>query len=141
MSKENDYRDDASPPNCAICKKQLDSKWDDVPDTELYVIAGTYFDGVWDISCDLEPRYYICIKCFNEKIKPILEAKECDGTKQNPNCNNQAVWKVVGYASRFGVPLTQYACDECKEYIERHPFPKIMAYNRFKTKFTKLKVI
>lgn len=66
---------------------------------------------------------------------------ECSGTKEKPNCDNEAIWKVIGYTARFGVPLTQYVCDECKEYIEKHPFPKIMEYNRFETKFTKLEVI
>jgi len=72
MSKEDDYYE-SPPPNCEICKKQLNSDWGEIPNTELYVIAGTYWDDLWTISCDLEPQYFICIKCFNEKIKPILE--------------------------------------------------------------------
>ena len=76
MSREDyDYPDyvENLPPHCEICKKQLNSNWADIPDTELYVIAGTYFEDPWSISHDLQPEYLICIKCFNEKIKPILE--------------------------------------------------------------------
>jgi len=64
--------------------------------------------------------------------------RKCDGVRGRPDCNNEVVWKVSGNVARFGVPLTQYMCNECKEYIEKHPTPKILEYNRFIPTFTRL---
>lgn len=61
------------PPDCEICGTQLNSKWEFDPETELYVIAGTYFEDIWNIAHELEPRYLICMKCFEKKIKPLFK--------------------------------------------------------------------
>ena len=73
---EDDLIPDNTPPSCKICGTPLTSKWEGQLDTELYVIGGTYFDDIWHVaSYDLEPQHLICIKCYNEKIKPILGIK------------------------------------------------------------------
>jgi len=71
---EDDLMREPEPPNCEICGVTLTSRWYDQPDTELYVIGGTYFEDVWSIATyDLEPQHLICTKCYNEKIKPLFE--------------------------------------------------------------------
>lgn len=63
-------------PKCEICGRRLNADWDEMPDTELYVIGGTYFENAWEIvTYDLKPRWLICIKCYDDKIKPLMEGK------------------------------------------------------------------
>ena len=45
-------------------------------------------------------------------------------------CKKRSEWKVTGLIARFGIPLTNYFCDECKGKVRYRP--KIMVYNNFK---------
>jgi len=64
--------------------------------------------------------------------------KICFGTKVKPNCKNKAEWKVIGHSAGFGVPITTLACNDCKEWLESHPHPKIIAYNQFDPQYIKI---
>jgi len=51
-------------------------------------------------------------------------------------CGKPATWKCEGEAAQFGVPLSTYYCDDCKPTVK--PRPKIMGYNEFPLKWTRL---
>jgi hypothetical protein len=51
-------------------------------------------------------------------------------------CGQPATWVCSGEFARFGVPLDTYYCDSCKSTVT--PRPKIMDYNRFPLKWTRL---
>lgn len=64
--------------------------------------------------------------------------RKCEGIINYVKCDKDATWKVIGHTARFGVPNINYVCKEHKDYLEKHPHPSIMEYNRFETMFVPL---
>ena len=59
-------------------------------------------------------------------------AFKCSGNGYDiKECNNEPIWIIVGVSAQFGVPHSPFHCNDCKEYLEKNPVPKIMEYNRF----------
>lgn len=78
-----------------------------------------------------------------EEMEELKEKKEekgkiCQGITNYVKCDKPATWKVIGYSAQFGVPHSAYVCVEHKDYMEKHPHPKIMEYNRFDVKIIPL---
>lgn len=73
-----------------------------------------------------------------------MEERKCEGIRnvererEKENCSEKAMWKVIGHTAQYGVPHSSYVCEKHKDYLEDHPHPKIMEYNRFQVRFIPL---